>query len=162
MNNLSKDKEAEPGVIAYKLVLPDDEDLIENNSDAPSGSVGRFRVGTRFYPTKPTARSLREGVETGETITYDNRTKIPYPVLWFASERAHRAGFGAPNLTVHIKEKDLHRALNEPYKWEMLCPKCKERASLKALLDTGKYNAVDFTELFCPNDGKIQMMLKRI
>lgn len=163
---MGKDKEAKPGVIAYRLALPDDKDLIENNLGDPAGSVGRFREGTRFYPTKPTARSLREGSAsegtTGETLTYYTKTKMPYPVLWFASERASKAGLEAPILTVHIKEKDLRRALNEPHKWEMLCPKCKERTSLKALLDTGKYNAIDFTELFCPHDGEVQMILKRI
>jgi hypothetical protein len=157
--------EAKPGVIAYRL-LPDDNDLFEHSLDDPPGSAGHFRESTHFYPTEPTARSLRKrswkGGTTGETVTYDTRTKIPFPVLWFASERAKKAGLGAPTLTTIIKEEDIRRALNEPHKWEMLCPKCKERISLKALLDTGKYNAIDFTELFCPHDGEVQMILKRI
>jgi hypothetical protein len=165
MNNLDKNKKTKPGVIAT-LTVPSDRELIEHSLDDPPGSAGRFREGTRFYPTKPTARSLREGSAsegtTGETLTYYTKTKIPYPMLWFATEGAKKAGLEAPTLTIAIKEKDLRRALNEPHKWEMLCPKCKERTSLKALLDTGKYNAIDFTELFCPHCGKVQMMLKRI
>ena len=166
MNNLDEDKEAKPGVIAYRTV-PSDRELIEHSLDDPPGSAGHFREGTRFYPTKPTARSLREGSAsegtTGETITYHTKTKIPYPVLWFATEGARKAGLGAPVLSIDInKEKDLRRALNEPYKWEMLCPKCKERVQLKAFLDTGKWNDIDFTELFCPYDGEVQMILKRI
>jgi hypothetical protein len=144
------------GVIAYRTV-PGDEDLIES---------GCFREGTRFYPTKPTARSLRQGSAsegtTGETVTYYTKTRMPYPVLWFATERAKKAGLGAPTLTISIKEKDLYQALREPHKWEMLCPKCKERVQLKALLDTGRWNDVDFTELFCPYDGEVQMLLRRI
>lgn len=161
MHNFDKDKEAKPGVIAYRTV-PSDRELIEHSLDDPPGSAGHFREGTSFYATKPTARSLREGRTPGETITYDTKTKIHYPVLWFATEGARKAGLGAPVLTIDIKEKDLHRALNEPYKWEMLCPWCKERVQLKAFLDTGKWNDIDFTELFCPYDGEVQMILKRI
>jgi hypothetical protein len=165
MSNSGRDKKARPGVIAYRLALPADQDLIENSLDGPVGSVGVFRKDAHFYPTKPTTRSLRkdsasEGM-TGEILTYDPKTKVPYPVLWFASERASKAGLGAPALTVHIKDEDLHRALDEPNQWEMVCPKCKERVSVKALLDTGQYNPIDFTELFCPYE-EVQMTLERI
>jgi hypothetical protein len=165
MNNLDNEKEAKPGIIAYRTV-PSDIELMTEFGRSPDGSTIPFRPGTRFYPTEPTARSLREGSAsegtTGETLTYYTKTKMPYPVLWFATEGARKAGLGAPVLTTKIKEKDLRCALNEPHKWEMLCPKCKERVQLKALLDTGKWNAVDFTELFCPHDGEVQMILKRI
>jgi len=162
---LDKEKVAIPGTIAYRTA-PGDEELIERNlGESLDGSVGRFREGTRFYPTEPTARSLRKGSlsegRTGETITYYTKTKVRVPILWFASERARKAGLGAPALTIDIKEKDLRRALKEPYKWEMLCPKCKERANLKALLDTGTWDAIDFRELFCPHDGEVQMTLIR-
>lgn len=165
MNNLDKDKEAKPGVIAYRTV-PSDREFIEHSLSDPPGSAGHFREGTRFYPTQPTARSLRKGSAsegtTGETVTYYTKTKLPYPVLWFATEGARKAKLGAPSLTANIKEKDLQRALKEPYKWGMLCPKCKERVQIKAFLDTGKWDAIDFTELFCPYDGEVQMILKRI
>jgi len=145
-----------PGILAYRTV-PGDKDLIES---------GYFCEGTRCYPTKPTARSLRQGSlsegTTGETISYDAITRIPYPVFWFATERAKKAGLGAPTLTISIKEKDLYQALRGPHKWEMLCPKCKERVQLKAFLDTGKWNNIDFTELFCPYDAETQMLLRRI
>ena len=164
-NKSDSDREAKPGVIAHRLALPDDQDLMERSSEDPTGSAGRFRKDVYFYPTKPTDRSLRKGSasegKTGETLTYDPETKVPYPVLWVASERAKKAGFGAPALTVHIRDEDLRRALKEPDNWEMVCPKCNERVSLKIFLDTGRYNPVDFTELFCPC-GEVQMMLHRI
>ncbi len=160
-----ENSEAKPGVIAYRTV-PSDKELIEHSLGEPLGSAGHFREGTRFYPTEPTARSLRKGSAsegtTGETLTYYTKTKMSYPVLWFATEGARKAGLGAPVLTIDIKEKDLRRALNEPHKWEMLCPKCKEGVQLKAFLDTGKWNEIDFMELFCPYDGEVQMILKRI
>ena len=165
MNNSDSDREAKPGIIAHRLALPDDQDLIERSLADPTGSAGRFRKDVHFYPTKPTARSLRKGSASegkiGETLTYDPKTKVPYPVLWVASERARKAGFGAPALTVHIRDEDLRRALDEPDQWEMICPKCKERVSLRVLLDTGRYNAIDLTELFCPC-GEVQMMLEQI
>jgi hypothetical protein len=160
-NRSSKDKVKEPAVIAYRTV-PSDIEFIEHSLSDPPGSFGHFREGTPFYPTQSTARSLRKGSHTGETVTYDTKTKLPYPVLWLVTEGAKKAKLGAPPLTANIKEKDLQRALKEPQKWEMLCPKCKERVQIKALLDTGKWNAVDFTELFCPHDGQVQMILKRI
>jgi len=169
MNNPDNVKEAKPGVIAYRTV-PSDREFIEHSFSDPLGSIGHFREGTRFYPTQPTARSLRKSSwkgssseeTTGETVTYDIKTKLPYPVLWFASEGARKAKLGAPSLTANIKEDDLQCALKEPQKWEMLCPKCKKRVQIKAFLDTGKWDAIDFTELFCPNDGEVQMILKRI
>lgn len=125
MNNLDNDKEAKPGVIAYRTV-PSDKELMTESGRAPDGSTIPFRPGTRFYPTPPTARSLRKGSATGETITYYTKTKMLYPVLWFDTEGARKAGLGAPALTIDIKEKDLHRALNEPHKWEMLCPSVRK------------------------------------
>ena len=156
MNNTDKGKEAKPGVIAYRTV-PGDR-VVEHSLNDPSGSVGHFREGTRLYPTQPTGRSLRKsswkgssGNETtGETVTYDIITKLPYPVLWFATEGATKANLGAPSVA-NIKEDDLQCALKEPNKWEMLCPKCKKRVQIKTFLDTGKWDAIDFTELFCPN-----------
>jgi hypothetical protein len=154
-----------PSVIAFRTI-PSDKDLIEHSPNELPGSIGHFREDTKLYPTKPTARSLRQGSAsegtTGETITYDTGTRMPYPVLWYATEGAKKAGLEAPTVTIRIKEKELYQALREPHKWEMLCPKCKERIQLKALIDTGKWNSVDLTELFCPYDGETQMLLRQI
>jgi len=148
MGDSDKNSEGMPSIIAYKI-SPSETDLIESNPDQTTGSVGRFRAGTKFYPI-------------GETVTYYVKTKERVPVLWFATEKAIEEGADAPALTVKISEQDLCLALTEPHKWEMLCLKCEERTQLKSFLDTGKWNTVDFTELFCPWDNDTQMVLKRI
>jgi hypothetical protein len=82
--------------------------------------------------------------------------------LYGQQQRQLKKGIEAPMLTIRVNEEDLRLALSEPQKWGMVCPNCNERTQLKSFLDTGKYKDVDFTELYCPNDDKQQMLLKRI
>gem|GEM_PF-1434167 len=165
VGGLGKDRDA-PHAASRRSVPLDDRDSIESGLDRQAERAGAFRDGACLYSTKPTARSLRRGSiskgTTGEILTYDPETNMPCPVVCLVSESAGKAGLGAPALSVHIEEQDLQSAMDEPSQWQMVCPKCGRSVSIKALLDTGRYNAIDFTELFCPYDGDVQMLLQRI
>jgi hypothetical protein len=76
------------------LFAPSQSELIERSPTNPYAMHLRSESSMHMYPTRPTARSLREGSVskgiTGETLTYHVQTKLPFPVVWSATEAAKK------------------------------------------------------------------------